>query len=102
MDLKIIGKNIRKARLRKEMTQSELAEYVSLTPNYLSMLERGSHLPKLETLVKLAEALDTEPYELLKEPSAISADDAFTIAKLLNDLGTEQLYQVKHFIEKRL
>lgn len=67
MDNKIIGKHIREARLDKKLTQYQLAEKVHITPNYLSMLERGTHLPKLETLITISEALNIPVSTLLAD-----------------------------------
>ncbi len=65
--LKVIGRHIREARLDKKLTQYQLAERVHITPNYLSMLERGTHLPKLETLITISEALEVPVSALLTD-----------------------------------
>ena len=54
-------KEIRKAR---GLTQEALAEKVDLTPQYLSRLEGGHQSPSVETVAKLAEALNVELWEL--------------------------------------
>ena len=46
------------------MTQEALAEKVDLTPQYLSRLEGGHQSPSVETVARLAEALDLELCEL--------------------------------------
>lgn len=67
MDTKILGRHIREARHSKQLTQYQLAERVKITPNYLSMLERGTHLPKLETLIVISEALEVPVSALLSD-----------------------------------
>ena len=62
---KIIGKRIQELRKKNGMTQEELSEVIDITPHYLSALERGVYNIKLETLVKILNALDC------------SADEAF-------------------------
>jgi transcriptional regulator with XRE-family HTH domain len=42
------------------MTQSELAEAAGIGNEYISKIERGLGSPSLETLVKIAEALQIE------------------------------------------
>ena len=47
MDLKNIGRRIQIQREVLGMKQEELAEYVSLSPNYMSAIERGVKIPRL-------------------------------------------------------
>ena len=56
-DLKYIGKQIRRARNARNMTQAQLAEKVNLAQNYVGMIERGAGKPALPTLIDIAEVL---------------------------------------------
>ena len=47
------------------MKQEELAEYVNLSPNYMSAIERGAKIPRLETFIRIANALNV-PSDLLQ------------------------------------
>lgn len=61
---KLLGKRIQELRKSKKLTQEELAEMVGIgTPN-ISYFETGKFSPSVETLEKLAKALDVEIYEL--------------------------------------
>lgn len=66
MDWLSIGENIRKKRLAKSWKQGTLAEKVDLTTSYIGMIERGEKIPKLETFVHIANALDSTADELLE------------------------------------
>ena len=58
------GKKIRELRKAKKYTQEQLAEKVDIgTPN-ISYFETGKYSPSIETLEKIAKALDVEIYEL--------------------------------------
>ncbi len=46
------------------MKQEELAEHVSLSPNYMSAIERGVKIPRLETFIRIANTL-TVPSDML-------------------------------------
>ncbi len=48
--------------LRKELglSQDELAEKTNISSKYLSRIETGQHFPSINTLVKLANALNGE------------------------------------------
>lgn len=59
MDLKTVGQNIKKYRIEKGIKQEALAEMADLTPNYIGMLERGDKTPSLNTLVNIANALES-------------------------------------------
>ena len=67
MDQKAIGRRIKVARERKGLTQEELAEEVDLSPMHVSVIERGVKLPKLETLINIANALDVSADVLLQD-----------------------------------
>lgn len=58
------GTNLRKARLRKKVSQEELGFRCDLHRTEISLLERGGREPRLATLMKLSAALDTTPNEL--------------------------------------
>lgn len=58
MDYSSIGKNIRKFRLERKLTQAALSEQSYITPNYLGLIERGEKVPSLGTLVHIINALD--------------------------------------------
>lgn len=55
-----IGENIKKIRKEKGYSQKQLAEKLGTTPQNLAQYENGKRLPKLETLEKIANALDCE------------------------------------------
>lgn len=62
--LKKLGKAIKLQRQAKDLKQKELAEKVGISSNYLSMIERGEKSVSFDTLVKIAEALDTKLHAL--------------------------------------
>ena len=57
MDLKL---NIRKVRKAEGMSLNELGSKVNLSATYLSKLERGMANPSINTLQKIAKALNTD------------------------------------------
>ena len=65
MDLKSIGKNIRKYRNNKKLRQEQLAEMTDLSANYIGMVERGEKAPSMETFLKIANALEVSADLLL-------------------------------------
>lgn len=59
------GKRLREARLRKQMSQGDIAEKLGLHRSYISGLERGKRNPSLLTINKMAKAIGVEPKELI-------------------------------------
>ena len=57
--------NLRRLRHAKGISQEDLAYDADVNRTYLSKLEKGVSYPGLEIIVKLANALDVEPAELL-------------------------------------
>lgn len=58
---KAFGARLRSVRLDKGITQEALAHAAGLHPTYISNCERGYSAPTLETLVRIASALDVKP-----------------------------------------
>ena len=77
--VKEVGKKVRvlrTSRLGPKMTQEELAQKAEISVSFLSMIERGERAPHLETLTKLAEALEvpmTELFSFDSDPERLDA-----------------------------
>lgn len=61
-----LGRQIKKYRLLKKMTQDELSIAADVTSNFISDLERGVKGCSLETLILIANTLDVSLDVLLK------------------------------------
>lgn len=64
-----IGDKIREVRLRRNLTQEDLAEMIDVVPNYLSMIECNNKYPSLDVLIKIGKALNTSFDYLLSNES---------------------------------
>ncbi len=70
MDLpRILGRNVRAARLRAGLSQEQLALEADMKRSYVSDLERGTRNPSIKAIERLASALNLAPAELLKDPA---------------------------------
>lgn len=67
MDLKAIGSRIKAAREKAGMTQEALSEVLELSPMHMSVIERGVKPTKLDTFVRIANALGVSADELLQD-----------------------------------
>lgn len=55
--LRVVGLNLRNARLRKDLSQEALANEAGVAMNYVSGIERGVQNPTVMVLFRLAEVL---------------------------------------------
>jgi len=60
------GENLVRFRKRAGLSQEELGLLSSLHRTEISLLERGTRIPRIDTLVKLAGALSIPPAKLLE------------------------------------
>ena len=67
MDMIAIGSRLKEAREQAHLTQEELAEIVDISPTHMSVIERGVKTPKLDTFVKIANALHLSADALLQD-----------------------------------
>lgn len=63
-----VGKNIRKFRTKRHMTQDDLAERLFVSRQTVSNYETGKSNPDLDTLLKIAEVLETDVDGLIFGP----------------------------------
>jgi transcriptional regulator with XRE-family HTH domain len=59
------GKNLRRARRRADLSQEQLGVAAGLHRTEIGLLERGARVPRIDTLVKVASALEIAPDELI-------------------------------------
>ena len=92
IDYKSIGRRIKAARTRLDMTQERLAEQVNLSPSHLSNIETGTTKVSLPTLVKLANALDVSVDGLLAD-SVVQSKAVFEqdIQSILSDCDNYEI-----------
>lgn len=62
----LFAANLRRRRLELGLSQEGLAERAAVHRTYIGMLERGEKNATLSSIERIAIALDTEAWELLK------------------------------------
>lgn len=65
MDGKAVGRRIEEAREKRHLTQEELAARIDISPTHVSVIERGTKIPRLDTFVAIANALEVSGDALL-------------------------------------
>ena len=84
----LFSKNIKRFRQRKGWSQAKLAEKMEISTNYLSDIETKRGWVSPFSLVKLANALEIEVFELFMPQEKISLDATNAVNKCLDDLST--------------
>ena len=60
----IVGANVRKLRLERELTQEQLAHDAEIDVTYLRGIEAGRRNPSVSVLARLAKSLGADPKDL--------------------------------------
>ncbi|ESX98073.1 MULTISPECIES: helix-turn-helix transcriptional regulator [Mesorhizobium] len=67
MDMRrLVGRNVQRIRLRKRLTQEQLAEISGFSQQYISGLEKGRRNPTIITIYELALALGVSHTDLVR------------------------------------
>ena len=62
-----IGRSVREQRVRRFLTQEQLAQAAGISARQLVRIEKDKVEPRFSTILKLAEALKIEPSELVEQ-----------------------------------
>jgi transcriptional regulator with XRE-family HTH domain len=66
-DAELFGALIRQLRTERRLTQEALAERTDLSVSYIGFIERGENVPTLTIVLNLADALNIDAAELVRE-----------------------------------
>ena len=98
LDFKSIGKRIKIARIRTNMTQESVADKIGVTPQHVSNIETGNSSVSLTTLVAIANLLNVSVDELLCDTvlksKAVFIKEADDIFKDCNEYEVRVLVDV--------
>ena len=96
LDYKAIGKRIKIARIKADLTQERLAEMVEISPTHMSNIETGTTRVSLTAIVSLANALSVTVDDLLCD-SVVKAKVQFEkdIAGILADCDEYEIRMIK-------
>ena len=61
-----LGRRIKVLRVERGWSLKELAGSSGISVSQLSSIERGAHMPSMESLLALCTALEVKPSELLR------------------------------------
>ena len=103
MDLSSIGRNICKYRLKRKMSQEELAEKAGFSPNYMGAMERGEKRPSLTALIRIANALEISTDLLLVDVVSVGyAVKESLLSEKLAEIAPEDRKEIYEVIDVML
>ena len=82
----ILSQNLKKIRGFRKLSQAEFAEMINISIPFLSDIENGKKWVSPATLVKMANALNIEAYELIKPEIIISENTVSLIENYTTDI----------------
>ena len=92
---KSIGKKIKLARAKANFTQEELAEKLSLSPRYISQLERGIAFGSATTITSVCNALNISSDFLFED--IIKSTDSKKVSDLISYSFLENYMQLNNY-----
>lgn len=103
---RILKENIKKYRKRRGLSQFALSSKIDISTNFLADIEAGNTWISAQTLVKLANAFEIEPYELLKpdKKSQTPKDqkEKDPTKSLLDKFSKDIAFAIKNSIDKTI
>lgn len=95
-----VGVRIQEVRRARGLTQAELAQAVDITPKYLSNIECGAKIPKFETFIAIANALEIDANTLLVDVLTVSNTIISTeISEKLASLSPYEQQRIKRLFD---
>ncbi len=100
MDTQKVGRRIQQVRKARGLTQAELSQMVDLSTKYISNVECGFKMPKLNTFVSIANALQCDANLLLTDVLDVTTgQESGLISKKLLALSPEEQRRILRVLE---
>lgn len=82
-DFRVIGNKLYEIRTKKFMSRAEVAEKANLSERTYADIERGSVNMRVETILKICDALNITPNDIFlsKDETPITEEDIISIIK---------------------
>lgn len=94
----VLGKAIRDARIKHQFSQEEFSEMVGITPTHLKHLESEHRKPSIEVLFRIAETLNLSLDNILFPPENATRAKLKDINNLLTTCSLNELQIVEDLL----
>ncbi len=90
IDYTALGKRIRSTRQNKKLTQEQLAEMCSLSAAHIGHIERGTRIPSLDTVFRIAQALDVSLDYLIFDSAGNDGSSLASLNQILENMNEQK------------
>jgi len=94
---------LRERRIKKNVSQNEMAKKANITQTFLSLIEHGKRIPSREVLQRIAKVLDENAFRLEKEAGNAELDSVMKIdshlKRILGSGNKKTLRRIQEFFE---
>ena len=97
VDLKSIGKRIQSRRKQQGYTQEQLAEFMNVSIQMVSNLERGNKAIRIDNLINLSQILDISTDYILTGKA--TADDMEALTSRIAKLSSKERNMIEMLID---
>lgn len=87
VNYQLLGRMVRKVRKKAKLSQSELADLIDVSPQFVSKIENGSKQASLQTVYNIAKSLDVS-MDLFMGIEPGGADEKSALGLILADCST--------------
>lgn len=98
-DLQVIGQNLLRYRKAAGLTQEELAEAANLSARAYADIERGSVSARLDSLLKICDALGITPDDVLTEKTTDAEQLREELIRKINRVTEKELEPALKILE---
>lgn len=95
-----LGASIARNRVKRGLTQEQVAEQLGIGSDAISRIERGAVLPPIIRLYQMADVFDCRVDELFREASDRSIDQAAALAQQIDKLTPKDRELVLGMLER--
>ena len=92
----LIGKRVKDLRVQAQISQQELGNIIGVTKVSVCGYESGSRVPSLDTLLKLADALNTSIDFLLGREIPVVNEESRNYVGAISEYDVEFIQELKH------
>ena len=106
LNFNLIGLRIKEFRMRKRLSQAELAERIDMSVSYISQIETAKKQASLASLVRIANALEvTVDHMLNGNQTSVPAEYQSDLVQLLEGCSSGEkriIYEIALAVKKSL
>lgn len=100
MEAQKVGRRIQEVRKARGLTQAELSQKLNLSTKYISNIECGFKMPKLNTFVAIANALQCDANLLLSDVLDVTTNqESGLVSQKLLDLPADEQRRILRVLE---